>query len=362
MTDVIDFKCPNCGGSIEFNSNSGEMKCPFCDSEFDIEAVKDYTDTVNGQKADETEWKTDGFGEWSDDGFAVYTCNNCGGELVTDSVTAATSCPFCNSSVVLSGRVSGQLKPDYIIPFKLDKNAAKARFSDYLKGKRLLPKVFKSEAKINDIKGVYVPFWLFDTSVDADIRYRATRVRVWSDSDYNYTETSYFAITRQGTVSFAHVPVDGSTKAADDLTESLEPFDFSEAVDFNTAYLAGYLADKYDVDADTGKLRANDRIKHSTEDVFRSTVHGYNTVVPEHSSLRYFDNSVKYAMYPVWLMTAEWKGKSFTFAMNGQTGKFVGNLPTDRAAFWRWFGVIAAISSAMAFGLIYLIGGWCGFI
>lgn len=88
------------------------------------------------------------------------------------------------------------------------------------------------------------------------MRYRATKVCTWSDSNYNYTETSHFMIHRSGSVSFEHVPVDGSSKTADDLMESIGPYEFSEAVDFQTAYLAGYLADKYDVTAEESIERA----------------------------------------------------------------------------------------------------------
>lgn len=362
MTEVLDFKCPNCGGSIKFDSTEGEMKCPFCDSVFDVEALRDYEEILNSQTEDETEWDDSGFDEWTEDGLTVYTCNNCGGEIVTDSTTSATSCPFCDSPVVLSGRLSGQFKPDYVIPFKLDKAAAEQGFLNHLKGKTLLPKIFKTEAKIKEIKGVYVPFWLFDTGVDADIRYHATRVRFWSTNDYNYTETRHYSVLRRGTLDFKHVPVDGSEKLPDDLTESLEPYDFSEAVDFKTAYLAGFFADKYDVDSSAAKPRANDRIKQSTEWIFRDTVNGYATVYPEHTSVKFFKGKVKYALYPVWLMTTVWKDRTYTFAMNGQTGKFVGNLPLDRGAFWKWFAIIASVSAACAFGILFFVGRRYGLI
>lgn len=95
----------------------------------------------------------------------------------------------------------------------------------HLRGKRLLPKVFKDQNHIDEIKGIYVPFWLFDTDADADIRYRATKVRSWSDKNYNYTETRFFMVARSGNIGFTRVPVDGSTKMEDDLMESIEPFD-----------------------------------------------------------------------------------------------------------------------------------------
>ena len=201
---------------------------------------------------------------------------------------------------------------------------------------------------------MYVPFWLFDADADAHIRYHATRIRTWSDRDYDYTETQHYAILRSGDLSFTHVPVDGSSRMPDDLMESIEPFDFSSAVDFQTAYLSGYLADRYDVNADDSIGRANERVKKSTESVFASTVVGYHTVVPENTSVRLANGRVRYALYPVWLLNTVWNGKTFSFAMNGQTGKFVGDLPVDKGKKWRWFSLVSGIAAAAAYGLVCL--------
>ena len=102
---------------------------------------------------------------------------------------------------------------------------------------------------------MYVPFWLFDTDADAQVRYRATQSRHWIDDKYDYTDTSHYLLRRGGSIGFEHVPVDGSSKMANDLMESIEPYDFADAVDFSTAYLAGYFADKYDVDAEEKPVR-----------------------------------------------------------------------------------------------------------
>ena len=208
---------------------------------------------------------------------------------------------------------------------------------------------------IDEIKGVYVPFWLFDTDVDAKVRYKATKIRTWSDSDYNYTQTSYYMVHRGGSVGFEYVPVDGSTKMADDLMESIEPYDFKDAVDFQTAYLAGYLADKYDVNAEESIGHANRRIRQSTEDAFRATVKGYSGVVVENSNVRLENSRVKYALYPVWILNTTWQGKKYRFAMNGQTGKFVGNLPTDKGAYVRWFVGLTVGISVAAFSILSLL-------
>lgn len=358
MAVLQEYKCPCCGGAIGFDSTLQKMKCPYCDTEFEMDTLKGYDAQLKGEKANSMDWDAAAGSNWQDDETAhlkSYVCNSCGGEIVCDENTAATACPFCGNPVVVTGQFSGALRPDYVIPFKLDKKAAKAALMKFYSGKRLLPKVFKDQNHIDEIKGVYVPFWLFDADADADIRYRATQVRCWSDSEYDYTETSYFSVTRGGSLGFAQVPVDGSSKMADDLMESVEPFNFSEAVDFQTAYLAGFMADKYDVTAEESIDRANARIRKSTEDAFAATVQGYSSVTPEGGSVRLQNGKAIYALYPVWLLNTSWNGNKYTFAMNGQTGKMVGDLPLDKAAYRRWLFGLTGILGAALFAAISLL-------
>ena len=357
MPTLQEYKCPCCGGAIEFDSSLQKMKCPYCDTEFDMETLASYDAGLKDEQ-DSMEWETSAGGEWQEgeaNGLRSYICRSCGGEIVGDANTAATSCPFCGNPVVMMGQFSGALRPDFVIPFKLDKNAAKAGLQKHLTGKRLLPKIFKDQNHIDEIKGVYVPFWLFDTDADARVRYRTTKLRCWSDSEYNYTETSHFLVHRGGSVGFEHVPVDGSSRMADDLMESIEPYDFSDAVGFQTAYLAGYFADKYDVGADESIERATERGKKSAEEAFASTVEGYDTVTAESSSVQLHGGKAKYALYPVWILNTTWKGQKYTFAMNGQTGKFVGDLPVDKAAARRWKLILTAAFSAAVYAAAWLL-------
>ncbi len=358
MATLQEYKCPCCDGAIAFDTESQKMACPYCGTEFEMETLASYDNELQNDGDGNMQWETTSGGEWQEgetDGLKVYQCNSCGGEIVGDDTTAASKCPYCGNPIVMMGQFSGALKPDYVIPFKLDKKAAKEALINHYKGKKFLPKVFSDQNHIEEIKGVYVPFWLFDTDADANIRYKATRVRHWSDSKYDYTETSFFNVTRKGTLGFAGVPVDGSSKMADDLMESIEPFDLSQAVDFQTAYLAGFVADKYDIDAESSVERANARIKKSTEEAFAETVDGYTTVTPVRSSINLINGTSKYALLPVWILNTEWNGQKYTFAMNGQTGKFVGNLPIDKSAYKKWlFGLAGAVGAA-CFALLYLL-------
>ena len=358
MAVLQEYKCPCCGGAITFDSTLQKMKCPYCDTEFEMETLVSYDDALNTAQSDQMHWETEAGSDWQageSENLRVYVCKSCGGEIVTDETTGASSCPYCDNPIVMMGQFAGELKPDFVIPFKLDKKAAVAALNRHYGGKKLLPKVFKDQNHIEEVKGIYVPVWLFDADAHAQIRYKGTKTRTWSDSRYNYTEVSHYLISRSGSLGFERVPVDGSSKMDDTLMESIEPFRFSDAVDFQTAYLAGFLADKYDVDAETSIERANARIKKSTEDAFAKTVNGYDSVVPENTSVQLENGHAKYALYPVWLLNTDWKGKKYTFAMNGQTGKLVGDLPLDKAAARRMHLGLTALITAAAFALSWLI-------
>ena len=357
MAAIQEYKCPCCGGAIAFDSTIQKMKCPYCDTEFKMETLAGYDSELRNDQADDMRWEMASGEAWQADelgGINAYVCQSCGGEIACDENTAATACPFCGNPVVLMGQFSGELRPDFVIPFKIDKRAAKEALRKHYEGKRLLPKVFKDQNHINEIKGVYVPFWLFDTAADVQMRYKATKVRTWSDSKYDYTETKFYAVGRGGKLRFEHVPVDGSAKMPDDLMESIEPFDFSEVVDFQTAYMAGYIADKYDLEAERSVERANERIRRSAEDAFSETVKGYTTVTKETGSIQLQNGKVSYALFPVWLLSTTWNGQNYLFAMNGQTGRMVGDLPLDKAAYKKWLFGLTGILGMALFAVSYL--------
>ena len=352
MSAILEQKCPNCGGAVEFDANSQRLKCPFCDTEFDIAAMQQ-AEEFKSNFVQDINWNSQN-SQWEageTDGMNVYVCNSCAGEIVADATTGATTCPYCGNQVVMKGQFSGELRPDLVIPFKLDKKAAKEALKKHFRGKKFVPKAFLAENKLDEVKGVYVPHWLFSCDAVVNATYQAEKYKHWSDSKNEYTETTAYNVYRSGSIGIDNVPVDGSTKMPDDLMESIEPFNLNEAVPFNTAYLAGYLADKYDVDVNQSMGRANERIQTSALDAFEDTVEGYNSVTPMQAAMQVANGSYKYALYPVWILTVKWKGQNYTFAMNGQTGKFVGNIPTEE----KKAKLIGGLGGAAAGILIYLI-------
>jgi len=358
LNTLQQYKCPCCDGAIEFDSTVQKMKCPYCDTEFEMQTLLAYDQELQNQPEEQMQWDAAAGDQWAEgeeDALRAYVCQACGGEILAEQTTGATECPFCGNPVVMMTQFSGTLKPDYVIPFKLTKKDAVAALKKHYQGKRLLPKVFKDENHIDEVKGIYVPFWLFDADANAHIRYKASRTRTWSDSNYNYTETSYYSVVRGGEIGFQRVPVDGSVKMDDTLMESIEPYDFSGVTGFQTAYLAGYLADRYDVDSEQSIERANQRIRTSTENAFAETVQGYHSVIPVSTNIQLSNGVVKYALYPVWLLNTSWNGNRYTFAINGQTGKLAGDLPLDKAAYRKWLLGLTGVFSAVALAVSYLL-------
>ena len=363
MNDIIEYQCPACGGALMFDIISQKLRCTYCDGEFDVDNMQKKDSRLNEEGADETPWINSG-SEWSEEeqsGMFVFRCKSCGGEIIANDTEATASCPFCNSTIVMAGRLSGTLKPDYVILFKFDKEAAKKKYYSHLKGKLLLPRKFTSRNHIDEIKGIYVPFWLYSSDVQVDAVLKATKTKRWNDEIFNYTETSTYYLNRRAEMSFEHIPCDGSVRINDELMESIEPYDFSEAVPFKTAYLAGFLADKYDRDDVRCAGRAADRIFESAvrqimhtvapdyEDVDRPQSSSSGQTIP-FADVKIKSGSVKYALYPVWLLNTTYKGIKYTFAMNGQTGKFVGDLPADNVKSGFLFaGVFAGVSALATF-------------
>lgn len=356
--EVKNYKCPACTAPLYYDSASGKLKCDYCGGTYDVSALEEAAKNAFEEEDKIEGWKLDEAGtQWGEeaDGLRAYNCPSCGAELICDETTAATSCPYCDNPTIIPASLSGALRPDLVIPFKYNKEEAKAAFRAHLNGKKLLPKLFYEESHLDEIKGVYVPFWLFDADASANLRYNGTRTRAWSDRDFNYVETSFFELNRGGDVKFKAVPVDGSEKMDDTLMESVEPFDVSEAVDFENGYLAGYFADRYDVAAKSCVGRANLRMQQSVKDIFYSTTSGYSNVTPKASSIRISSGKASYALLPVWILNTTWRDSKYVFAMNGQTGKFVGNLPCDRSLRLKWHLIYSGIIAAALLGIEWLM-------
>ena len=291
MSKITQLKCPCCGGALSFDALQQVVKCPFCDSRFTTAELQKYDDELNAPFDDKTEitGADETLSPEELEMMNAFICDSCGGEIIAGPNTAATSCPYCGNPVMIKSRLTKGYKPRYVIPFKKVQEDAVTALSQHVKKKPLLPRPFKDENKINEIKAIYVPYWLYDADIDARITYNATIVRRWSDSQADYEETSHYLLVREGNIAFDHVPVDGASSIPNDLTESIEPYDFDQRQAFSTSYLAGFLADKFDVTAQECAPRAVERMKNGTKEAFRTTVQGYDTVTTKSVNVRLFN-------------------------------------------------------------------------
>ena len=358
-SSVTNYQCPACTGPLHFAGGSGKLECEYCGSDFDVAAMETlYADKEQAAAAQVSQWDTSDAGsEWGADEAAklkAYGCPSCGAEIICDETTVATSCVYCGNPTVVPGQLGGALKPDFVIPFKLDKDAAKTALKAHYKGKLFLPNDFASNNHIDELKSVYAPFWLFDGKADADVIFTATKSDTKTVGEERVTTTEHYRISRKGTVAFEKVPVDGSTKMPDEHMDAIEPYDYKDLTTFSSAYLPGHLADKYDMDAAACAPRADERIRQSAIDSVRGTVTGYSSVKAEYTNIKLTQGKISYALMPVWLLATKWRSESFLFAMNGQTGKLIGDLPVDNGKYWKWFiGLFAAF--ALPLGLYFFL-------
>lgn len=348
---VGTYKCPGCGAPIEFDSNVGRLKCDYCGTEVGINEIdkeKDKYDTVVEDKTVEED------SSYCD--FNGYKCSSCGGEIITDEHTTATTCSYCGSPAIIQARLTGQLMPKKVIPFRIDKEKAKNMFKEWTRKGKLTPSCFKREAFVDSMQGVYVPYWLYDYGTHVDMQATCTRVRKERHGNTEKIHTSYYEVVRSMNAVYEKVPADASAKMPDESMDLLEPFDYNELKDFQMPYLSGYVSEKYNFTKEELNSRAERRTRHFAFSACRESITGFNTVNVTNSSVRMQMKQATYALLPVWAISYVYKGEKYFFAINGQTGKKVGKLPVSVAKTFAWFGgVFAGVS-----GILFLLGGILG--
>lgn len=330
--ETITYQCPNCNAALEYGAD-GNLHCFYCDSEFTEAQIKElFKDNESkplneaDHELSEEEREIEDFSGAS----ALYTCPNCGAGVICDSLTSSTRCHFCHTPVILSGRLSGEFKPNMIIPFSTTREQAQEAFEKYTKGKFLLPSGFKNNAKINDISALYVPYWLKSGITDARYSAQGKIVRTWRTGDTVHTHTKVYQIEREAELAFIRVPCDGSKRIDDHLMESIEPFNYNSIKPFSMSFLSGCAAEKYDVTKEEAATRIDERIQEAAKSELRASAAGYTSVSDEKCSISYRQQTYVYALLPVWFLNYTYMGKDYAFVMNGQSSKSFGELPVSR--------------------------------
>ena len=341
---LVEQKCKNCGGAMRFDPENARLVCDFCGS------FEDLTEASGN-----AEVSLDGFdfGNLSQSAYdenaaalPIYNCRSCGAEVITPPEQAATTCPYCGNNIVLTDKVSGHLRPDAIVPFKIGKGDLKDIIKKYCKGKKLLSSSFFSSSRMNNVTGVYIPFWVFNGNLSGTLTYDGEKESGYMDEEYEVTETSYYRLVRDVSVDFEDLPIDASNKTEDALMDSILPYDMSEKKSFDMRYLAGFAADRFDVECSDIEPRAVERMKSTAESIAgRSAAEGYSRVHKTGGELK-AHLTASYLLLPVYLFEISHRGKDYAFAVNGQTGKAAGTLPKDGITGLKYFlsraGIVAA--------------------
>lgn len=357
---TLTYKCPSCGAPLEFEGRVQEMTCGSCGNTFDPETIIAVNQIEREDRGHEDmRWDMDdrGFTQAEAAQTKAYSCSSCGAELFMEETTVATACAFCGSPSVMPTQFTDETRPQRIIPFTVEKAQAEAMFRDYFKNRKLIPNLFlQGPNQIDEIRKLYVPYWVFGGDVDARMSYRGTTVSSHRSGQYLVQTTRHFLIHRAGTLGFSDLPVDASSLMDNKITESIEPFNTAGAIEFAPHTLSGAQANRADVNTEESMRRANERVKTSTDQVFRRTVSGYASVVPQSSSIKIINGTSQPVLYPIWLITTKKAGKTYTFAINGQTGELTCDIPWSKAKFLgRMLGTGLGIAAA-AFAAVYVLG------
>lgn len=334
---VVEYKCPSCGAPLTFDSSVQNMLCDFCDTQIDVAELQKQQKTPSSDSAEacHQESHKDAFGT-SDADFTHYRCQNCGAELLTDEHTAATFCNYCGSPALLKDRISGVQTPAQLIPFQINKETAAETYQKWCKKGPLTPKSFLQRSTIEKISGIYVPFWLFDYHADTTVNANCTRIRHERRGDTEYTHTDHYRVHRDISNDYLKIPADASIKMPNHMMDCLEPYHYNDLCAFDLPYLSGYLSEKYSETSSQVAPRIETRVKQYIKEDAYSTMQKYDTrqIVNERTSLQC--KAAKYTMLPVWMLNCHYNGNDYLVAINGQTGKLVGDRPVakERCMFW----------------------------
>ncbi len=353
---TLDNKCPSCGAPILYNATTHNWKCEYCRSVFTLEELKKYNNASNAKNNEKVTKKT--VVKKDNTVYVKYFCKDCNAEIIADKNTAATFCVYCGNTAILKEKLSGEFAPSKIIPFKKDKKYAVEAFKKLKKGRPFIPKEFINEKNIEKITGVYIPFWLYNVLVSGELNAKSTSVRTWRSGNYTYTRTDIYACESVGNMTYTMVPVDGSSRFANDLMNAIEPFNYNELEEYNHAYLSGFLAEKYDTDSAVAFEDARKRTVKSTTEKMISDMTAPGAKIITNNTLNAIPTTTDYVLLPVWMVNVKYNNKYYTFAMNGQTGEFVGNIPINvrKVIIYSLLLFILIFSICLFFSYLYFKG------
>lgn len=309
--------CPGCGADMKFDPEKQKLVCRYCDKVLD---PKEYHAPKAAEASEQEGYYT----------ATIFTCPQCGAEILSTEETVATFCSYCGTSVILEGRASEQEKPDMVIPFRIGKKEGEESYRRLVKKALFAPNDLKNESVIEKFRGIYMPYWVYSMETDEEFKVRG----VTETRNGDYIEKSTYEIKSPVKASFEGISFDASSGFADNLSDAIAPFRPKDhAVDFDPAYLSGYYADAGDISPDVyredAKEVAVDNIASQIQKKFNYSKYSVNRTDLK-KAIHYTDSS-KSALFPVWFMSVRnKKGDRISYAVvNGETGKAAAEIPID---------------------------------
>lgn len=331
------YKCPSCGAYLNFDPESQQWKCPFCDSQFQEKEL------LEREKQEEENEKT---ARASQGEQMVYHCPSCGSEIMTDETTVATHCYYCHSPVVLQGKLESDMRPDSVLPFTIDKDKAVKTFMDWVKGKRFVPKGFFSQQEIETMSGVYYPHFVTECEVDGSIDGEGRNVSVADTGNYIVTSTRHYHVRREADIHFQNIMRPALSSTNRKLSDGIHPFPLEKAKPFTGAYLSGFLAERRDMDAESIRADVEREVQGYVQPLLSDDLTGYDQYSVNTSS-RLKGLKSRYLLLPTWVLTYPNRQdvkNPYYYVMNGCTGEVCGKLPIDKKKLYlTGLGIMAAI-------------------
>ena len=346
MSAKLTFKCPSCGAGLEYQPGQRVMACPYCGTEVDQASIAEASQQFEQDNAPQNAQQ-----QALEAHLRTYNCTSCGAQIITDDTTAATRCYYCHSPVVLSDRLSGEFRPDGVIPFAFDKAKAEQAFDQYIRKHRFVDRRFFTPDQREMLSGVYYPYWIGDFEGEGEFVGTGTRVSTHSNSREVITTTRFFNVHRAGRLSFRNVVRRGLTKTDRLISDGIQPYDLEKTQPFAMGYLSGFLAEIRDVPEDSTQADMTQEINGYAPGLIKKG-NTYNSLQGE-TSFRVTQSRMRYVLLPTWVLTYKGgrDGVPFFFMMNGQTGKTCGKLPVSRGRLAAWcVGIAAAVIAVFCAG------------
>lgn len=354
MTQVLRYPCAQCGAKLEFAPGTAVLKCPYCGHETPIEArPEDVQELDIGAYLAKANLDTTLEAEQ-----AVH-CNNCGAEFTLGTNQEATRCPFCGSDVVVPTTAQNRIPPNGVLPFAIDSRMARDKYKGWVTSRFWAPNDLKKLALAhNSLTGVYIPYWTYDS--DTRTHYTGMRgehyyeTEPYTDSDGNrqtrtVQRTRWYPASGVVDVSFDDLLVLGSTHLPPHYAQAMSSWELAKVVGYSPEFLSGFQAMRYDLDLATCWGTAQGMMEPTIDQNIRYDIGGDEQQISSKDT-QYFNVTFKQLLLPIWSGAYLYRGKSWRFLVNGQTGEVRGEAPVS---FWKVFFAVL-LGLALIGGIVYL--------